>query len=306
MSLEDSAVRPAAPSRAIQPDFFVADIVDASFKDDRFTMEHPLFALKVGDRRIRMYEHRGATLMIKPGHDGCATIHDKDIWIYCVSQLVEAINRGRYDVTGTVRFVAYDFLSATGRQTSGRGYKLLEDALCRLKGTVVQTNIVTGGIQEKHAFGLIESWHIRKSVDTIDSKDFVEVVLPAWLVRSVHAMQVLTLSKDYFAIRKPMNRRIYELARKHCGTQPRWNVSIEVLYKKCGGTGQISKFRAAIKKLTYANQLPGYSVTYDPKTDCATFYSLGKKGHLAHLADLRAKFPATMQSSSCGQAQLPL
>lgn len=31
-----------------QQDFFVADIFDASPKDERNSMEHPLFALRVG------------------------------------------------------------------------------------------------------------------------------------------------------------------------------------------------------------------------------------------------------------------
>jgi len=39
-----------APERRIQGDFFLADIFDASPKDDTAGMEHPLFALKVGDR----------------------------------------------------------------------------------------------------------------------------------------------------------------------------------------------------------------------------------------------------------------
>jgi len=30
---------------------------------------------------------------------------------------------------------------------------------------------------------------------------------------------VLTLHRDYFRLRKPIQRRIYELARKHCGNQ---------------------------------------------------------------------------------------
>lgn len=39
-----------------QYDFFVADILDASPKDDLSSMEHSLFALRVGDRRIHVYE----------------------------------------------------------------------------------------------------------------------------------------------------------------------------------------------------------------------------------------------------------
>ncbi|MDK4708794.1 replication initiator protein A [Kingella negevensis] len=50
-------------------------------------MEHPIFALKAGNTRIRRYEHNGNSVTVKPNSLGCATIHDKDIWIYCVSAL---------------------------------------------------------------------------------------------------------------------------------------------------------------------------------------------------------------------------
>lgn len=70
------------PDRRLQGDFFVADILDASPKDDTASMEHPLFALRAGDRRVRVYERNGYSVTVKPGVDGCATIHDKDLWIY--------------------------------------------------------------------------------------------------------------------------------------------------------------------------------------------------------------------------------
>ena len=138
-----------APDRHPQRDFFVADILDAVPKDDLASMEHPMFALKAGDKRIRRYEHNGVSIEIRPGIKGLATIYDKDVWIYCISQLVEATNRGREDVGRTVRFTAYDFLVTTNRQTSGQGYELMAEAFERLRDTSVVTNIETGGRRER-------------------------------------------------------------------------------------------------------------------------------------------------------------
>jgi len=73
---------------------FVADLFGIATKDDLASMEHPLFALKAGDKAIRRYERNGVHVEIQPGMDGLATIHDKDVWIYCISQLTEAMNRG--------------------------------------------------------------------------------------------------------------------------------------------------------------------------------------------------------------------
>jgi len=53
-----------------------------------------LFALKAGDKRMRVYERNGMTVSVQPGLHGCATIRDKDLWIYCISQMVEAANQG--------------------------------------------------------------------------------------------------------------------------------------------------------------------------------------------------------------------
>jgi plasmid replication initiation protein len=271
-----------------QRDFFVADIFDAAPKADMATMEHPLFALKAGDKRARTYGRNGFTVTIKPGHDGCATIHDKDLWIYCISQLVEAINRGREDIGRTVRFTAYDFLLATNRDTSGRAYERMGDALGRLAGTRIETNIKTDGYRERRGFGLVESWRVIEC-DHDNRMVAVEVTLPEWLWRSVKARHVLTLSRDYFRLRKPLSRRIYELARKHCGAQPKWRVKLKALHEKSGSTDTLRKFRAAIKALADANELPDYRFTFDEAADAVTFYARAPKGAKAQVADLIAK-----------------
>lgn len=269
-SANDDTPSALVPSRHPQRDFFIADILDVSIKDDIASMEHPLFALKAGDMRVRTYERNGNSITIKPGHDGCATIFDKDVWIYCISQLVEAMNRGRGDVSRTVRFTAYDFLVATNRQTSGQGYKLMGDSLARLRGTSIETNIATDGYRERGFFGLIDSGRIVEHTQT-GKAVAVEVTLSDWLFRSVMAKNVLTLSPDYFRIRKPVNRRIYELARKHCGAQKSWQCSVKVLHEKSGSTEALRNFRVAIKELAESNDLPDYSVSLNRDTDVVTF-----------------------------------
>jgi hypothetical protein len=58
-------------------------------------MEHPLFTLSTKpDTAIRNYEHNGNTVRIAPSAYGLATIHDKDILIYCISQLMAGLNQG--------------------------------------------------------------------------------------------------------------------------------------------------------------------------------------------------------------------
>ncbi|BEP34640.1 replication initiator protein A [Variovorax sp. V59] len=292
-----------APLRHQQRDFFVADILDASPKDDLASMEHPLFALKAGDRRVRSYARNGLTVTIKPGVDGCATIHDKDLWIYCISQLVEALNREREDVSRTVRFTAYDFLVTTNRPTAGVGYRRLVEALRRLKGTVVETNIETASKRERAGFGLIDAWRIIER-DHDNKMVAIEVTLPDWLWRSIQSRRVLTLSRDYFRLRKPLDRRIYEMARKHCGAQPRWRVAVSTLHAKSGSTDTVRKFRSALKAIADANDLPDYRLALDAEADAVTFYARADKGHKAQRADIllslkRQKAKRGAASHSC-------
>lgn len=277
-----------SPVRHPSGDLFIADILDTSLKGDLASMEYPLFALKAGDKRIRTYSRNGVSVTVKPGFDGCATVHDKDVWIYCISQLVEAINRGREDVSRTVRFTAYNFLVTANRSTNGGkdgAYARMTEALQRLKGTTIETNIETAGLRDRQGFGLIDHWRVIEKSNG-GRMEAVEVALPDWLFRSVRARSVLTLSRDYFRLRRPLDRRVYELARKHCGAQPRWAVSLTVLRDKSGSTASLPEFRRLVKALAGSNELPDYRVVFNAKADHVIFYSHGSKGESALATDL--------------------
>jgi len=275
--------------RTRQGDFFLADILDAAPKDDTASMEHPLFALKAGDKRVRTYERNGCSVTVKPGVDGCATIHDKDLWIYCVSQMVEAKNRGRI-VSRSVRFTAYDFLRTTNRRTDGDGYKRMAEMLERLTGTRIETNIETAGRRERGFFGLVDSARVIER-DGDNRMVAIEVTLPEWLFRSVEAKQVLTLSRDYFRLRRPLDRRIYELARKHCGDQPCWRVSLSVLREKSGSASTLFEFRRMLLELVESGHMPDYLMAFDAERDMVTFYAFGPKGRMAEAKDILAGRP---------------
>ena len=114
------------PDRHPTGDFFVCDIFGGLPKDDLASMEHPIFSLSTKpDRRQRRYELHDRFVEITPSVLGLATIHDRDILIYCISQLIAAANDGR-EVSSTVRFKAYDLLIATNRMTNGQGYEALK------------------------------------------------------------------------------------------------------------------------------------------------------------------------------------
>lgn len=243
--------------------FFLCDIFDAIPKDDIATMEHPIFSLSTRpDRRILRYEHNGTEIEVTPSVKGLATIHDKDILIYCISQLMAALNAGR-EVTRRIVLKAHDLLSATNRETSGDAYRRLVEAFERLAGTRIRTNIVTGQVEVTAGFGLIESWEIVRKARG-GRMVSVAVTLSEWLFRAVLSKSVLTLSRDYFRLRKPLERRIYELARKHCGRQESWRVSVDTLLKKSGSASPRRVFRAMLREMIEADSLPDYAMEEEP------------------------------------------
>ena len=233
---------PLLPDRTGQGDFFVCDIFDAAPKGDMASMEHPIFSLSTKpDRRVRRYEHGETFVEVTPSVKGLATVHDRDVLIYCISQLIAALNEGK-PVTKTVRLKAYDLLRATNRVTDGRGYDGLKAAFERLRGTTISTNIVTGGHEEFDTFGIIDRARIVRETREGRMQE-VEITLSDWVFNAIRANEVLTLHRDYFRLRKPLERRIYELARKHCGMQAEWRISVELLQKKCGSISTDKEFR---------------------------------------------------------------
>lgn len=257
-------MEPLLPVRHGNRDFFVCDIFDALpyFKDDMASMEHPVFSLSTRpDMRVLHYEHNGNTITIKPSYDGLPTIHDKDVLLYCASYLRAAIARGHVP-SRTIRFTAYDFLVSTNKAVDGDSYERFKDALNRLRGTTINTNIKTGGLQVEEGFGIIDAWRAVK-----ESKDgrviAAEIELSKWSYNAILANEVLTISRDYFRIRKPIERRIYELARKHCGDHQSCKIGLDKLHKKVGTTAPIRKLRAQIRAIEETNQLPDYAVSMD-------------------------------------------
>lgn len=253
-------------------EFFIADEVElSSFRDEMASMEHPFFALKGGDTKVRKYRNNNIIVTVNPNANGLATIFDKDIWIYTISKLQEAKNNNE-EISRTVCFTPYDFFITTNRDKGGRSYGEIEKSLSRLKGTTIKTNIVySDEKQEIIEFGLIDSWRIVEDKKGNLDIGMIEVTLPDWLYQALHKKKMLKISPDYFRIRKAIDRRLYEIARKHCGNQGEFTISLEKLHLKTGSTALLKMFRHNIKQLAKANDLPDYSIHYDVKADIVIF-----------------------------------
>ncbi len=95
----------AVPARP--HDLFLDSLIDAPIKSEQAGLEHPFFSL---EKRPRMepirYEHGQVKIEVSAGPKGLATIHDKDILIYCASVINDRIERGEA-VSAKVTFAAH-------------------------------------------------------------------------------------------------------------------------------------------------------------------------------------------------------
>jgi hypothetical protein len=170
------------------------------------------------------------------------------------------------DISKTVSFKVSDYIVATGKPAGGSAYGRAEDALERLRGTSIKTNIHTGDERQWQVFGLVESAKtIRRDNDGVLQE--VQVTLSDWVFNAIQAKEVLTISRDYFRLKKPLERRMYEIARKHCGKSSEWRIGLEKLRLKCGSHSSAKEFKRLISNIIADSEQHDHFPDYDPSLE---------------------------------------
>jgi plasmid replication initiation protein len=253
------------PNKSIVNDFYAIDLAGSAIKDDTASMEAPIYSLsKVKDIKTWVWtstDGKKSLKVIPSSEYGRATIFDKDILIYAISCLVDRKNSG-FVPTKTVRFTAYTYLKATNKSVSKGAYDRLGDSLKRLVGTSIETNIKTG---KKEAVALFHILEKAQFVIVEDRLQSVEITLSDWLYNAINGLDVLTLNRSYFELQKPLERRLYEIARKHCASKAFWLIGFDNLLKKAGSRASHKEFKRMLKQVIKSDLLPDfrYSLSAD-------------------------------------------
>ena len=276
------------PERHPTRDFFIADIFDAlPVKSDRHTMEHPFFTLSTKpDVRAVVYKKNGVSITVSPSAmHGLPTMMDKDILLFLGSLVMAEINKGGDELPPrTIHFTAHDLLVTTNRETNGKAYKLLKKAFERLNGVSITTDIETGGIRAASGFHLIDRWDIIEKSRDDDRMVKLEATLSDWFYRALVNREVLTINRDYFRLRKMLERRLYELARKHCGRQRQWQISLAHLHEKTGSRSPLKYFRFQIRKIIEADRKHEHFPDYRMMLNGANMIMFSRKDALEQAA----------------------
>ena len=276
------------PIKHPQGDLFVCDITDVILKDDMASMEHPFYSLsKKPDREPRRYEYKDHWIEFRPSIKGLPTIYDKDLIIYAISQLIAGMKEGR-PIAKRVQIDPYAFLVFTQRGVGGRDYDALSDSIDRIDGTRFRTNILFEGTRTDEWMGIIDGAKMQTDARTGKIKS-LELKLSDMVISSVQEMDVLTLHRDYFRLSRPIERRIYEMARKAVGQDESWSFLMPTLHRKSGSKGTLREFRRQMKPIVEGDYLPDYRVVYDEAADLVTFVNRNTMPRAAERAEACAQ-----------------
>lgn len=243
-------------------DLIEFNIDDSSFKDDMASMEIPIFSLSknidTSDWEWSSVDGKKTIHVFPTSKYGRPTMFDKDILLFVISGMVRNLNNGM-PVSRKIRFIPYQYFIALGKHPTGANYKMLKNGLLRLSTTSIGTNVKTGNIEINKIFRLIDSLSLYEEDKAIAG---VELVISEWLFNSINTRQILTINPEYFLLERPIDKRLYEIAKKHCGNQPEWTIGLENLKEKAGSRSDIYEFTRMLKEVM--NESPIFTFELSP------------------------------------------
>lgn len=252
-----------------QRDLFQLDSpLMGAIRGERSLMAFPFFALsKNAWMKPLTYENAGVSIEVRPSANGVATIYDKEIVLYIASLMAAKLEAGE-NVEQDFVFTAHDLFSVTGANHSARSYQRLSEALERLQGTQIKTNIEAGGEGEEGFFSWLSEARLHYSKTKGGEKRLkaVKVRLCDWLHRAIlRDRQVLDYAAAYFQL-GPIERRIYEVARAGAGDpgaadeDAGLEVDLAAFRLQIGYQNPLANFRNAMKGIAGSDAIPDYHV----------------------------------------------
>lgn len=245
----------------IQGDLFALDSpLLTEVHGEQSLMAFPFFALSKGKwTKPLTYKTESVSIEIGPGPRGVATIYDKEVLLYIASLMVAKLDVGE-KASQDFYFTAHDLFRVTGVNGSARSYSRLSDALERLQGTQIKTNIEAGGEGQAGFFSWLSEAQLHYTKTKTGDKRLkaVKVRLCDWLYRAIlRDRRVLDYAPTYFQL-GPVERRLYEVARSAC-LDGAIEVDLDDLRLQLGYQSSLKQFKYVLKGIADDNAIPGFS-----------------------------------------------
>jgi len=248
-----------------------------SFRNAIDIMTTPYFGLSkvpsMGPQQREFILDDGSLGFIRksPNEHGCPTINDRDLLIYAVTVLVDALNKG-LPTSQYLDFSARDCLLAMGKRPGGTEYESLRMTLARLSGC----KFYTSSRKTDSEFSWISQYVIHKAPNGMPSR--ITMVLAPWFYDLVVTERAfLSFKKDYFALTKGLEKAIHQIISRHIGSKSSWHIGLEKLYSRTGSDAPFRRFmfevRAMVERdpfsdwtlrLTTDSRLPSQGVVTEP------------------------------------------
>ena len=238
-------------------------------RGERSVMDFPFFALEKKPQ-TGIIEHKigNVSITIRAGEGGIATMYDKEIILYVASIIFEQKARGMA-LSQEITFTAHDFFRATGTPNPGkRDYARFTDAMSRLQGTQIQTNLKTGGAGHRGWFSWVENAQViyNDMPEGYERLQAVKIRLCDFLFRAIERdVSMYSYHHEYFKLGL-IERRLYEIARSHCDEGP-FEVDLESLLKTVGSRSALRRFKQHISDIQQSDSLPHYSIAMRDEID---------------------------------------
>ena len=263
-------------------------IIHKNYQFSLFALEYPLFSLKLDKKTLeyKFTSRSGITITIRNTNLGRATIQDADLWLYCITKMMQLIYEEK-TLTRRIVFTGYDYLKNTGRKTAGSDYQQIIESLQRLSSTRLETNKT------------IETWEVGAGLGLIDSYGYVkdkktgkivrvEVVLPEWLYTEIVSKRIATINPKYLEL-KPFEKRLYQLAKIHCYGSQNTEFALDYFAKKVGSSNNLRDFKFRINKLCESQPLPDFLIHYDRTEDKVRFTLREQKQNDADKSQVKSR-----------------
>ena len=182
---------------------------------------------------------------------GIANIYDADVLLWACAQV-----RHQYESTGkkpprTVEFIPSRLVRQTGRKWGGQTVEGMKKSLKRMASTFIETTIRTEHIKQERGFHWIESYRTDEDRKTGDPAGPWSITLSQWLHEGIlQDDNLLSLNLGYYALTSGLEKRLYQIARKHAGNQL-WGATItmEALHAKAGSNDELKYFAREVRRI---------------------------------------------------------
>ncbi|WP_339329382.1 replication initiator protein A [Burkholderia multivorans] len=149
-----------------------------------------------------------------------------------------------------------------------------------MRGTTIETNFdsVRPGANENGihptlaGYGLIDKYKVISYTANKKGALEVELILSEWTFDSLKNRRVLMIHPGYFGLGQGLERRLYDLAKKHCGDKLWFKIRLEKLHEKSGSAQALKYFRRDLIEAIKADKLPEFHIALDDDKAMVVFF----------------------------------